>query len=126
MLGYYDKSRSEIVKMIKKCPTTEDGYYYCQRFPKINEKPGEESDKGYTFDRNYFKNKICFNLAELEVYLERGPSYFNIDKMKTKDDFLYGIIKPDLTKRLNKKIRNTQYTLGELIDSAIFYFNYTH
>lgn len=126
MLGCYDKTREQIVKIIKKCQTTEDGYYFCKRFHIINQKPGEEYDKGYTFDRSYFKNKVCFNSAELEIYLEKGPSYFNIDKMKARDDFLYDVIKPDLNNKLNKKIKGSQYTLGDLIDSAIFYFNYKY
>lgn len=124
MLGYYDKSREDIVKIIKKCPKTEDGYYFCKRFPKLNDAPGEKDDKGYTFDRCYFRNKFCFNNAELEIYTEKEPSYFNIDKMKTKDDFLYHIIKPEINRKLNKKVKDSHYTLGELIDSAIFYFDY--
>lgn len=126
MLGYYNKSREDIIKIIKRCPTTEDGFYYCKKFPHLNETPGEKSDKGYTFDRSYFKNKICFNKAELEVYTQKGPSYFNIEKMKEKDDFLYNIIKPSLNKKLNKKMKNSHYTLSDLIDSAIFYFDYKY
>lgn len=126
MLGYYKKSREEIIKLIKKCQTTEDGYYFCPKFLKLNEEPGEKEDKKYTFNRGYFKNKICFNKAELEIYIETEPSYFNIEKMKAKDDFLYGIIKTDINKKLNKKIRNSHYTLGDLIDSAIFYFDYKY
>ena len=126
MLGYYNRTREEIIKLIKKCPITEDGYYYCRKFPILNEEPGEKDDKGYTFKREFFKNKICFNTAELEIYLEKDPSYFNIEKMKAKDDFIYNIIKPNLNKKLNRKIKKSHYTLGDLIDSAIFYFDYKY
>lgn len=126
MLGCYDKSREDIIKIIKKCPMTEDGYYFCRIFPSLNKLPGEHLDKGYTFDRYLFENKICFNTAELEVYTEKDPSYYNIEKMKARDNFLYEIVKPDLKKKLNRKMKNSHYTLGDLIDSAIFYFNYRY
>lgn len=126
MLGYFKKSREDIVRAIKRCPVTEDGHYFCKTFRTMNEDPGEKSDKGYTFSRSYFRNKVCFTPVEIEIYLERDPSYFDIKKMQMKDNFLYDIIKHDLNKKLNRKIRHTQYTLGDLIDSAIFYFNYKY
>ena len=124
MLGCYKKTREEIANIIKNSPTTEDGIYFCKKFPMLNNKLGIKKEKGYIFDREEFKNKICFNNADIEAYLEREKSNYDIEKMKRKDIFLYNIIKDDIDCKLHKTIPNTRYTLSDLIDSSLFYFNY--
>lgn len=125
MLGYFKKSREQIVKIIKKSPITEDGFYFCKRFPDLNNALGQKKEPKYTFDRIYFENKICFNNGEIEIYLEQDNSNFNIIKMKEKDNFLKEVVGDYIDQyKLNSKIKNQQFTLGELIDSTIFYFNY--
>lgn len=88
----------------------------------MNEQIGEYKDSGYIFDRYNYKNKVCFSEDDIKSYLEKDSKSFNIDKMKTKDDFIYEIISKDLDLDINEKIPNEDFTLGELIDCAMFYF----
>lgn len=122
MLGYYKLSREEIVSIIKKSEITKDGFYFCNYFPELNCALGTKKEKRYTFDRVYFENKMCFNNAELEIYLEEDTSYFNIQRMQSKDIFLNNIIKEYTTLDLNKKIPGEDFTLEDLIDTSIFFF----
>ena len=126
MLDCYKFKREKIANIIKNSPITEDGYYFCKQFPKLNGSLSTtaKKEKGFTFDRAFFKNKLCFNIAEIELYLEKEPNNYNIATMMKKDNFLKDIIKDYKNFKLNKKIKDQEYTLGELIDSAIFVFNY--
>ena len=122
MLGCYKKKREDIVNIIRKSPKTKDGYYICKNFMKMNEQIGEYKDSGYIFDRYNYKNKVCFSEDDIKSYLEKDSKNFDIDKMKTKDDFIYEIIAKDLDLDINEKIPNEDFTLGELIDCTMFYF----
>lgn len=124
MLGSYKYTRDEIVKKILKSPVTQDGYYVCKNFRKWVRARGTKTDKGYTFNRDPFFNKICFSNAEIEVFIEKDISHFNLETMKKKDIFLMDIISDELKHRLSDKIDKSEFTLGELIDSAIYYINY--
>lgn len=125
MIGYYKKSREEIIDIIKKSPITDDGYYFCKEFKDINEKIGEKLDKGYTFTRDQFKNKICFTLDDIGAYLEKKTSKFDIEEMKKLDDYIYRLLREDIEKyKINDYIENNSFTLMELIDTSIFmYYN---
>lgn len=125
MIGYYKKSREEIIDIIKKSPITDDGYYFCKEFKDINEKIGEKLDRGYTFTRDQFKNKICFTLDDIGAYLEKKTSKFDIEEMKKLDDYIYRLLREDIEKyKINDYIENNSFTLMELIDTSIFmYYN---
>lgn len=123
MIGSYKYTREEIVDAIKESPTTEDGYYFCKNFRKLNRRLGTHSDKKYIYNREFFKNKIIFDKKDIDAYLEQNPGNFNIEKMEKKDIYIHNTIKDSLKYKLHKQIPNTQYTLAELIDAAIYYFN---
>jgi hypothetical protein len=126
MLGCFKETREDIAKYIKKSPCTEDCIYVCKNFPRLNKALGEKKDKRYTFDRKYFDDKICFTEGDLSAYLETEPSHYNVYRMRIRDLFLRNIIRTDIKRKLHKKIKDSDYTLGELIDATIFYFNYKH
>ena len=127
MLGCYKKTREDIVSIIKKSPQTADGYYICKKFIDINKQVGEYKDSGYIYDRDKYANKICFNETEIESYLEKKKkNSFDIDWMKERDDFIYKTIFRDLDLDIGSKIPNEEFTLGELIDCTIFFFNNKH
>lgn len=125
MIGYYKKSREDIVKIIKKSPVTQDGYYVCKNFRYLNNSKGDILDKKYKYSREYFENKICFNQADIEIYLETGPNNYDIIRMKQLDDFLLNIINEDVEAHndINEVIKGYQFTLNELIDTSIYLFN---
>lgn len=122
MLGCYKKHREDIVKIIKKSPKTEDGYYICKNFINLNKALGENKDEGYIYNRSYYENKICFDEEDIKSYLEKKSNKFDADKMKERDNFIYEIIVEDLDLNINDIIPNNKFTLGELIDCSIFYF----
>ena len=125
MLGCFKKTREDIVKLIKKCQMTEDGYYVCKNFPELNLALGEKKDKKYIYDRHYFENQICFNQSDIEIYLEINQNYYDIDNMKRRDNYIYNIIKKDL--EINDDIYEIlpgyTFSLAELIDTSIFVYN---
>lgn len=125
MLGYYKNTRKEIVETIKKSPITDDGYYFCKKFKILNELIGDKLDEKYFFPREYFKNKICFTLDDIGAYLEKKKSKYDIVEMKKLDDYIYSTLKNDIENyEFNERIENNSFTLGELIDTAIFmYYN---
>lgn len=122
MLGCYKKSREDIVNIIKKSPKTKDGYYICKQFINMNKQIGEIKDSGYIYDRQNYSNKVCFSEEDINSYLEKEEKKYDIDRMKSKDDFIYEIIAKDIDLDLNDKIPNEDFTLGELIDCSMFYF----
>lgn len=126
MLGCFKYPRSEIAKIIKKSPTTTDGIYVCKRFPSLNKALGGGKDRPYTFDRKYFDGKVCFTEGDLKAYQEIDPSYYNIYRMRIRDKYIADVIRKDMKKALHKKLDGNDYTLSELIDMTIFYFNMYH
>ena len=126
MLGCYKKTREDIVSIIKKSPKTKHGYYICKKFIDLNKKIGEHKDAGYIYNREKYANKICFNETEIESYLEKKKTDFDIDWMKERDDFIHRVIFKDLDLDINEKMPNEEFTLGELIDCTIFFFNSKH
>lgn len=122
----YKFDRETIVKKIKESPVTNDGYYFCKEFPRLNKLKGNKKDKNYIFDREYFKYKMVFTNAEIETYLDDIGDINNIDKIQKKDIFVYNIIKDYTKNKLHTKIPKTLFTLSELIDATIYYFNYKY
>ena len=124
MLGYYKKSREDIVKLIRKSPVTEDGYYYCKEFKDINTKIGDILDKKYIYSRDMFTNKICFTNADVEAYLETDFNSYDIYSMKKKDDYLYEVVGKDIdVYDLKDTIDSYGNTFEDVIDTCIFIIN---
>ena len=125
MLGCYKMTREEIVKRLQKSKVTTDGYYVCKEFRNMNKALGDKLDKKYKYSRDYFENKICFNQSDIELYLETDTKSNDIDRMKQRDDYIYNIIKEEieLYDNINEKLWGCQFTLNELIDTSIYFFN---
>lgn len=123
MLGYYKYTREEIINKIKRSPKTKDGYYVCRKFKEWNKMLGEKLEKGKLYSRECFQNKICFNNLDLKRYYAEGTFDENIAQMVRRDEFIYDIIHKDLKLPLNKKLPGKKFTLSELIDATIFYFD---
>ena len=124
MLGCYKMTREEIVKRLQKSKVTTDGYYVCKEFRNMNKALGDKLDKKYKYSRDYFENKICFNQSDIEIYLETNTNFYDIDRMKQRDDYIYNIIRDDVELYdLNDYIDGCNFTLDELIDTAIYFYN---
>lgn len=126
MLGRYAFQRDDIIESIEKSEVTPDGYYFCPNFKYDNCKVGKFQDKGYKFNRELFKDKICFTREDLEAYsaeFDESTDYFNISDMYRRDNFVNEIISPYKTFTLNEPLPDVMFTLSELIDNAIFKFN---
>lgn len=130
MLGYYKYSRKQIVKMIKKSPRTNDGYYYMPNFSFYNNKKGTingENDRIYNYKRDLFNNMICFNNDDIECYIapkdENNNYNYDIKKMNDINERLKNVIGEFKNLNLNDIIENKKYNLNELIDTSIFVFN---
>jgi hypothetical protein len=123
MLGSYKYTREEIILKIKSCPITQDGFFICTNFNEWNNAHGDKVEKGYFFNRQEFANKICFNIAEIEIYTERENIGFDINNMHKRDQFLFEVIKQDINKNLNDIIQGQKFTLSELIDTTLYYYD---
>ena len=124
MLGCYKMTREEIVKRLQKSKITTDGYYVCKEFRNMNKALGDKLDKKYKYSRDYFENKICFSQSDIELYLETNTKSGDIDRMRQRDNYIYNIIKDDVELYdLNDYIDGGNFTLDELIDTAIYFYN---
>ena len=127
MIGYFKFKRESIVNNIKKSPKTQDGYYFYKKFPEQNSKPGKLdgfNDKKYCYPRTLFKNKMCFDDKEIEMYLtEINNEDFDVDKMLKRDEQILETITDFLDYNLFDKIPNYDFNLCELIDTCIYIFN---
>ena len=126
MLGYYKYTRKQIVEMILNSPKTTDGFYYMYNFPVLNLMRGKidgERDSKFFFDRDYFKNKLCFNKYDIDCYLQTTNSNYDIKRMQMIDNKLKDIINDFLELDLNDRIDKCDYTLDELIDTSIYLLN---
>lgn len=124
MLGCYKMTREEIVKRLQKSKITTDGYYVCKEFRNMNKALGDKLDKKYKYSRDYFENKICFSQSDIELYLETNTKSGDIDRMRQRDNYIYNIIKDDVELYdLDDYIDGGNFTLNELIDTAIYFYN---
>lgn len=126
MIGYYKNSRNKIVKIIKKSPKTNDGYYFVRDFPNLNGEQGKLDhgrDIDYFYHRNLFKDKFVFSDADIEAYLAKKNINFDFEKMQKLDEKLVNVIDDYLQYDLNDDIKGELYNLNELIDTTIFIFN---
>ena len=128
MIGYFKFKREDIVNKIKKSPKTQDGYYFYKKFPEQNSKEGKIdgfNDKKYRYPRTLFKNKMCFDDKEIEIYLTEinNEEDFDVDKMLKRDEQILETIMDFLDYDLFDKIPNYDFNLCELIDTCIYIFN---
>ena len=82
-------------------------------------------EKNYTFTRDCFAKKLCFDTCDLENYLETSRSYFNISESIAKDAYLYNILNEIGNMKLNEFIDNYGNTVEDLIDTSIYIYNHS-
>ena len=126
MIGYYKYPRKDIVKMIKSSPKTYDDLYYMKDFPLYNNKISNligERDTKYFYTREYFKNKVCFNEEEIDLYTATTEKKYDIKKMVKRDEKINETIDELSEYNLYDKIDGADYNLAELIDTTIYIFN---
>lgn len=126
MIGYYKYPRKDIVKMIKSSPKTYDDLYYMKDFPLYNNKISNligERDTKYFYTREYFKNKVCFNEEEIDLYTATTEKKYDIKKMVKRDEKINETINELSEYNLYDKIDGADYNLAELIDTTIYIFN---
>ena len=126
MIGSYKFTREEIVNKIRRCPKTKDGYYVCKKFIYWNMSNGEKLEKDYLSPRDYFRIKICFDELDIKRYTTKSNFDGNVNLMIRRDEFLHDVIIKDLKYPLRKKFPGKKFSLSDLIDSTIFYFNYKY
>lgn len=116
-------SRKELKEMILQSPQTPDGYYFCPRFKALVLQPGKERDSGYFYDRDIFKNKMCFSITSIKMLLakkEMDPHQADIEQIRWIDQKLNDVLKGIEFLSLKDKVPDTDYTLEELIDTCIY------
>lgn len=116
-------TRSELKDLILKSPQTTDGYYFCPRFKALVLQPGQVRDEGYYYDRDIFKNKICFSITSVKMFVaksEMDPHQADVDQIRWIDQKLEDVLKGIEFLNLDDKVPDTTYTLDELIDTCIY------
>ena len=125
MKDYYKYTREEIIHKIQNTNKTTDGYYFAKDFNQMNEnKSGNILDKGYYFNRNEFKNKYIFSEKDIELYLSKDKEDLNqLIRMQSFDKKIYEVIYEFINFELNSQLPSYPFTLNELIDTTIYWFN---
>jgi len=126
MIGYYKYPRKDIVKLIKSSPKTYDGLYYMKDFPSYNGKASNligERDTKYFYSREYFKDKVCFDDNEIDLYIATSEKKIDVNKMMKRDEKIKETINELSEYNLYDKIPGADYNLAELIDTTIYIFN---
>ena len=113
-------TRMELKEMIMKSEQTEDGYYFCPRFKALVLQDGPNSDSSYYYDRYLFRNKICFSITDIKVFLATKDMGVDTDLITIYDDKIESALHGLLTLKIKDKVPNTDYTLNELIDTCLF------
>lgn len=117
-------SRKELKDLIMASPQTRDGYYFCPRFKALVLQPGKERDSGFYYDRDVFKNKMCFSITSIKMLLARhemDPKLADVDQIRWIDQKLDETLKGIEFLSLSDKVPNMDYTLEELIDTCIYW-----
>ena len=129
MLGYYKYSRKDIAEMIRNSPKTKDGYYYIRSFAYLNNTKGridEHKDTGYYYPRDIFSNKLVFNDDEINSYLSKTKTNLNVEKMQLMDKKIKETINGLTDFGLDEDLPGYAFTLNELIDTTIYFYNITN
>lgn len=119
-------SRNELKEMILKAPQTKDGYYFFPRFRSLVLAPGTIRDDGYFYDRGLFRNKVCFSITDVKMFITKKEMDVDGDLIDFVDKRLINVLDGLETLNLKDKIPNRAYTLEELIDTCAFFVRYKY
>lgn len=116
MLRTYLLSRTEITSIIKGCPKTKNGFYWCPRFLELVFLNGPVIEDDYFYDRELFINKLYFSNEDLKAFNSKKGLNFDIQFMKLKSNRFYEINGNLRTLQIKDKIYKELYTLEDVID----------
>lgn len=118
----YKYSREEIVKIVKQCKKTKDGYYWCPKFRFLNLDVGNNKDD-YYYNREMFRFKMYFSDNELNVYLSKDRLDYNFLDFYRKSCRFYETNKNIDSLDIDDYVIGKKFKLGELIDCFEFIVN---
>lgn len=113
-------SRKELKDLIEKAPKTKDGYYYFPRFYILLLAEGKIKDNGFYYERDFFKNKICFDDLDIKMFMSKKKIKVDIEAREFVDLKLKEAVKGVECLDLKDKLIGQEFTLEELIDTCIF------
>lgn len=119
-------SRQELVNLIKASPRTHDKYYFFPRFKELLELKGDIKDIDYLYDRKIFENKICFSDQDIRAFLAVRSVKYDMDLSRFIDSKIEEALKGLLKLNLDDIVPTKTYSLGELIDTTIYFIKYKY
>lgn len=119
-------SRQELVTLIKKSQKTHDNYYYFPRFKELALIQGGVRDTDYFYDRRIFCDKTCFSEPDIKAFLSTKSMKYDTELSRFIDNKLIDALNGYEYLQVNDKIPNRSYTLGELIDTSIYFIKYKY
>lgn len=118
----YRHSREEIVKTIRNCEKTKDGFYWCPKFRILNLDVGNIKDD-YYYKRELFEYKMYFSEKEIGVYLSKERLDYSFLDLYKKSQRFYENNKNIQSLNINDYVFKNKFKVGELIDCFEFIIN---
>lgn len=119
-------SRQELVNLIKAAPRTHDKYYFFPRFKDLLLLQGTIRDVDYIYDRKVFENKICFSDQDIRAFLATRSVKYDTELSRFIDSKIEDALKDLLKLSLEDIVPEKTYSLGELIDTTIYFIKYKY
>ena len=113
-------TRKELTDLILKSPQTEDGIYFCPRLKSLILQDGPNNDGDYYYDRYIFKDKTCWSISDVKIFLAKQEMNVDIDLITIMDQKMEGALDGLYSLKLNDIVPQNDYTLSELIDTCVF------
>lgn len=119
-------SRQELVNLIKAAPRTHDKYYFFPRFKDLLLLQGTIRDVDFIYDRKVFENKICFSDQDIRAFLATRSVKYDTELSRFIDSKIEDALKDLLKLSLDDIVPEKTYSLGELIDTTIYFIKYKY
>lgn len=113
-------TRKELTDLILKSPQTEDGIYFCPRLKSLILQDGPNNDGDYYYDRYIFKDKTCWSITDIKIFLSKQEMNTDIDLITIMDTKLDHALEGLYSLKLSDIVPQNDYTLAELIDTCVF------
>ena len=113
-------TRKELTDLILKSPQTEDGIYFCPRIRSLILQDGPNNDGDYYYDRYIFKDKTCWSITDIKIFLSKREMNTDIDLITIMDTKLDHALEGLYSLKLSDIVPQNDYTLAELIDTCVF------
>lgn len=133
MIGTFAHSRWDILEnIIKNSPLTPDGFHVSLKFSdalmETVPKDCVPIESGFKLPRITFKNFKFFTPTMIRGFIcpfDKPLEANYIDYITELNNYVNRVVKNDwcYANDLNRRIPGTEYSLGDLIDSTVFYFH---